>query len=430
MKMPAFQFYPADWRKDPGVQALDRHDRSVWFDMLCIMHESDERGVLLLAGRPIPEDALARMLNLDNQTFNQTLNNLLTYGVASRREQDGALYSRRMVRDQAKREEQAEYGKKGGNPALCENYNVPGFLYVVQRASDGWVKIGISSDPSRRLYKLRYQRKGDSLELLASLRVDDMGKREAELHHQFKHRASGEWFALNEQELDTLISTLKGKSKADVRPSSSSSFSSSTSINTPPTPGVREEKNEVAAPKKNEGPVLVKDQHTEDPVASAAHTKAAAPALDLRPEFRPDPDWAPAMRLVAEQMIAYWGLSEYQQQQRMAITRFCRTIFETGHGNYLREQFTAYRAFKDLTCERKHDWNSFIGKEAEAYQNPEAGWNKTNWADALTQAANNPKYASAQHRLGNGPAASAGRATTLDRESYTGRRPAATSAAA
>lgn len=47
MKMPAFQFYPADWRKDPGIQALDRHDRSVWFDMLCIMHESDERGSTL-----------------------------------------------------------------------------------------------------------------------------------------------------------------------------------------------------------------------------------------------------------------------------------------------------------------------------------------------------------------------------------------------
>jgi hypothetical protein len=118
MKMPAFQFYPADWRKDPGVQALDRHDRSVWFDMLCIMHESDERGVLLLAGRPIPEDALARMLNLDNQTFNQTLTNILTYGVASRRESDGAIYSRRMVKDEKLCQTRREAGKKGGNPGL------------------------------------------------------------------------------------------------------------------------------------------------------------------------------------------------------------------------------------------------------------------------------------------------------------------------
>ena len=120
MKMPAFQFYPADWRKDPGVQALSRHDRSVWFDMLCIMHESDERGVLLLAGRPIPEEALARLLNLDNQTCNQTLDTILTYGVASRRELDNAIYCRRMVRDESLCQTRRKAGKKGGNPALVK----------------------------------------------------------------------------------------------------------------------------------------------------------------------------------------------------------------------------------------------------------------------------------------------------------------------
>lgn len=118
MKMPAFQFYPADWRKDPGVQALSRHDRSVWFDILCIMHESDERGVLLLAGRPMPDAALGAILGLDNQTLNQTLTTLLTYGVASRREGDGAIYSRRMVRDEKLCQTRREAGKKGGNPDL------------------------------------------------------------------------------------------------------------------------------------------------------------------------------------------------------------------------------------------------------------------------------------------------------------------------
>lgn len=118
MKMPAFQFYPADWRKDPGVQALDFHDRGVWFEILCIMHESDERGVLLLNGRPMPEPALARMLGLDNQILTTTLTNLVTYGVASRRESDGALVSRRMVKDEALCQVRREAGKKGGNPNL------------------------------------------------------------------------------------------------------------------------------------------------------------------------------------------------------------------------------------------------------------------------------------------------------------------------
>jgi len=124
-KMPAFQFYPADWKKDPGVQALSRHDRSVWFDMLLIMHESNERGVLLLAGKPMPESALAMLLNLDNQEVKQILSTLLTYGVASQR-QDGAIFSRRMVSDEKLIQIRREAGKKGGNPVLLKQKSTTG----------------------------------------------------------------------------------------------------------------------------------------------------------------------------------------------------------------------------------------------------------------------------------------------------------------
>jgi hypothetical protein len=117
-RMPAFQFYPADWRKDPGVQALGFHDRGVWFEILCLMHESSERGVLLLNGHPMPMQALANILGLDNQTLNQTVTNLTTYGVAKIRDGDGALFSKRMVADEKLCKVRREAGKKGGNPAL------------------------------------------------------------------------------------------------------------------------------------------------------------------------------------------------------------------------------------------------------------------------------------------------------------------------
>lgn len=116
--MPAMQFYPADWRKDLAVQALCYHDRGVWFEMLCLMHESSERGVLLLAGQPMPDDVAARLLGLDNQTFNQTLSNLLTYGVAKRRDGDNAVFSKRMVADEKLCETRRQAGKMGGNPLL------------------------------------------------------------------------------------------------------------------------------------------------------------------------------------------------------------------------------------------------------------------------------------------------------------------------
>lgn len=120
MKLPALQFYPGDWRKDPGVQSLNYFDRGVWFEILCLMHESSERGKLLLNGAPMPDEALATILGLDKQILTTTLNTLLTYGVASRDEDTGALTNRRMVKDEQLRQKRTEAGKMGGNPVLVK----------------------------------------------------------------------------------------------------------------------------------------------------------------------------------------------------------------------------------------------------------------------------------------------------------------------
>ena len=117
-RAPSMQWYPADWRKDTAVQMLDFHDRGVWFEIINIMHESAERGVLVINGFPMPEESIARLLGLDNQTFNQTLSKLLSYGVAKRRESDGAIYCKRMVQDEKLSEMRRNAGKLGGNPNL------------------------------------------------------------------------------------------------------------------------------------------------------------------------------------------------------------------------------------------------------------------------------------------------------------------------
>jgi hypothetical protein len=119
MKLPAFQFYPADWRKDPGVQSLPYFERGIWFEILCLMHESEQRGKLILNGRPMPDEALSRLLGLDKQILTKTLTTLLEYGVASRDGQ-GVLMNRRMVNDENLRKIRQESGKKGGNPVLVK----------------------------------------------------------------------------------------------------------------------------------------------------------------------------------------------------------------------------------------------------------------------------------------------------------------------
>jgi len=118
-KLPAFQFYPADWRKDISVQSLSFHDRGVWFEILCLMHESESRGKLLLNGKAMPKEVLSRVLGLDKQLLDQTLGRILEAGVASI-DEGNVLVNRRMVRDEEIRQIRKEAGKQGGNPALVK----------------------------------------------------------------------------------------------------------------------------------------------------------------------------------------------------------------------------------------------------------------------------------------------------------------------
>ena len=117
-KLPAFQFYPGDWRKDPGIQSLTYHDRGIWLEILCLMHECSSRGELLLNDKPMKNDALARLLGVDVPTLTATIDTLLETGVASRDTSSGSLISRRMVRDENFRQMRATCGMMGGRPDL------------------------------------------------------------------------------------------------------------------------------------------------------------------------------------------------------------------------------------------------------------------------------------------------------------------------
>lgn len=114
-KLPSLQFYPGDWRKDPGVQALDYFDRGVWFELLLLMFESEERGRLLLNGNPMPDAAAARLLGLDIQKWLQCKRRLIEYGVTGLDDQ-GTLFSRRMIKDEQFRQSRVNNGSQGGRP--------------------------------------------------------------------------------------------------------------------------------------------------------------------------------------------------------------------------------------------------------------------------------------------------------------------------
>jgi len=46
MKLPAFQFYPGDWMKDPQLGSASPASRGIWIDFIAVAVEMPERGVI------------------------------------------------------------------------------------------------------------------------------------------------------------------------------------------------------------------------------------------------------------------------------------------------------------------------------------------------------------------------------------------------
>lgn len=118
-KLPALQFYVGDWKKDNGVQSLSYEDRGIWFEMLCLMHESPVRGFLQLTDtQPMPLRALATLLGLSETKVDEVVSRLVDYGVCKKDAETGVLFNKRMVEDERIRQLRKASGSLGGNPKL------------------------------------------------------------------------------------------------------------------------------------------------------------------------------------------------------------------------------------------------------------------------------------------------------------------------
>jgi len=97
---PWFKFYPSDWRSEPSLRAVSMAARALWIEMLCLMHEAEPRGHLLLNGRPMTDAQLAALAGVPVTTAQELLGELETAGTFSRT-RAGVIYSRRMRADTA-----------------------------------------------------------------------------------------------------------------------------------------------------------------------------------------------------------------------------------------------------------------------------------------------------------------------------------------
>ena len=125
MSDPWMKFYPSDWRADPALRVCSLAARGLWAEMMCIMHEAEPYGHLLVNGKPLNEKQLASLSGGDLRETVNALVELESCGVFSKTE-GGVIYSRRMKRDREKAERDKANGKGGGNPRLKAGVNPHG----------------------------------------------------------------------------------------------------------------------------------------------------------------------------------------------------------------------------------------------------------------------------------------------------------------
>jgi hypothetical protein len=116
------KFYPADWRADAMLRLCSIAARGLWTEMMCIMHDAERYGSLLVNGKRIDKKQLAGLAGVTEKDCTSLLLELEGNGVFSR-DNDGTIYSRRMRRDFEKAVKDKENGKGGGNPKLKDRDN-------------------------------------------------------------------------------------------------------------------------------------------------------------------------------------------------------------------------------------------------------------------------------------------------------------------
>jgi hypothetical protein len=116
-----------DWRNDPALRLVGLPARGLWMELLCLAHEANPRGHVLIGGRKPTPGQLAKLVGESQHTatgepqqrqdraISRLINELVRANVCDITP-DGVLVSRRMVRDEAIHQRAVSIGKLGGNP--------------------------------------------------------------------------------------------------------------------------------------------------------------------------------------------------------------------------------------------------------------------------------------------------------------------------
>lgn len=117
-RFPWLKFYPSDWQGDELLSVCSLGARGLLMEFVCLMHRALPYGHLLVNGKRPTDADLARVVRAKSVgELARLRDELLTRGVLSQTD-DGAIFSRRMIREAERSAIGRETGRRGGNPQL------------------------------------------------------------------------------------------------------------------------------------------------------------------------------------------------------------------------------------------------------------------------------------------------------------------------
>lgn len=120
---PWSKFFWNDWENDPELRLCSLAAQGLWMRLLCLAAKSNPTGFVAVAGRPCSSTDIARLSGVSEQEVESLLGELSRNGVFSRDAQK-RIYSRRMVRDNRKRQKLRQNGAKGGQTSFLNGKGI------------------------------------------------------------------------------------------------------------------------------------------------------------------------------------------------------------------------------------------------------------------------------------------------------------------
>ena len=116
MKFPFIQCFTGDWLKDPTVSSLTPAARGIWWDFICVMHESDRSG-MVTGTRPM----LARLVRCSTDELSAALTEIKACKTGEVDEDANGVVTvlnRRMRREHIEREKAANRQERHRDKAI------------------------------------------------------------------------------------------------------------------------------------------------------------------------------------------------------------------------------------------------------------------------------------------------------------------------